>query len=126
MRGGAGEAQRNIGALGPIITRMANIKVTDFMARFRDKEIDVSKAGSETALAGVSVGEADYNGDGVVSGEIELRRLFAEVDHLDSDGNPHTMDSEKAQESLRCVGDRRRASDDPNRADAVSPGCGSG
>ncbi|MEL7372780.1 MAG: hypothetical protein AAFN74_27895, partial [Myxococcota bacterium] len=102
---------------------MTKIKVTEFMSRFRDKQIDVAKAQRESALSGVNVQNADYDGDGVISGEIEMRRLFKEVDNVDSDGNPHTVSSDKAKNAygaLGTVAERRTARTVPAPAAPVA------
>ena len=83
---------------------MSNIKVTDFMSRFRDKQIDVARARRASSMSGIDIQSADYNGDGVISGEIELRRLFTEVDEVDSDGNPHTVNADRAKNAYATLG----------------------
>lgn len=79
---------------------MTSIRRQDFIRQHSAQDIDLGKlrdnASARRALeeAGASVDDiarADYNGDGRISGENELDKLFDQVDRLDRDGNAATV-----------------------------------
>ncbi len=68
------------------------------MTTIRDNQFVRSMEGfrvrAEAPVEGVDVAAADLNGDGVVEGDSEMRRLFLEVDKLDRDGSRRSMNLE--------------------------------
>jgi hypothetical protein len=63
-----------------------------FVRVLQGKTLDLKKAGAHAALRAVNLNKADINKDGQITGDAELKALFAEIDRFDRDGKSRSVD----------------------------------
>jgi hypothetical protein len=77
--------------------RTAEVSVADLQQNLRDNGV----GGSEAQDA---VARADVDGDGVISSQVEVDRLFDAADRFDTNGNRNSVTAERANGSVTTAG----------------------
>ncbi len=70
---------------------MPKITKNQFLQEMAGKSISVSEAQNDEVLSKVDLKKADLDGDGKISGEKEMKKLFLEMDKFDRDGSYNSM-----------------------------------
>jgi hypothetical protein len=86
---------------------MPTIQRTDFNRQLQDKTLDVAALAQDPRMAGVNLDKVDLDGDGKISGRVEVDRLYLQVDNFDRNGTYASMDGDNSAvaEKMNALGD---------------------